>query len=74
MSQNNQLRPIGTTFEQRYNAADGTDTSIHDTVLTYQIVAHVKVARYYGDKDGEPAEELKCIASRTELPKNIRIV
>ena len=53
----NQLRPIGSTFWQ-----EGQDLYSIDSRrfrILYEIVNHVRVSRYSGDKEGVMAEELQ---------------
>lgn len=54
------LRPIGTRFWVHYPPDPwSTDPYSHDRL--YEVVGHVKTARFLGDKDGPMGEEIKII-------------
>ena len=56
----NKLRPIGTRFVQHFPPdINSTNPYAHD--ITYEVVKHVQAARFYGDKDGYMAEEVRVI-------------
>jgi hypothetical protein len=54
------LRPIGTRFTEYFPPSENcTDPYGHKH--TFEVVGHVKVSRFLGDKEGVMAEEIKTI-------------
>ncbi len=57
------VRPIGTRFDIESPAHIGS-TDFMPKTHTYEVVAHVRCARFYGDTEGILREELKCVDIR----------
>ena len=65
--QKKMLRSIGTRFWKHYPPSE-TSTDLHSHDHLCEVTAHVKTARFLGDKDGPMAEEYKVIQIVTGLP------
>lgn len=62
------LRPIGTQFIVSYPPCiNSTDPYGHE--ILYEVAAHVKIARFLGDKEGPMAEEWNAIKVTEILPE-----
>lgn len=63
------LRPIGTEFWYEH-PPDEHSTSPHGCRIKYKVIEHVKVERFWGDKEGELAERWKPLV--VEIDENPR--
>lgn len=66
------LRPIGTRFTEVYQPPKNS-TELMAIECEYEVVAHVKTARFLGDTEGPMAERLKIISRREVLPESVSL-
>lgn len=54
------LQPVGTRFSQFYPPPEGS-TEMYGKHCTWEVVAHVRCARFIGDKRGVLREESRAV-------------